>query len=475
MRFNKVLKAGMAVSLSVVMLTGCVPDIRKILGRGGDTSDSGYESDGGENIAVETDDLDGISPVKTANIYNDLLEKQLIPEYGLASEEVIPGGMRSSSTPWVNPSGIIAAYQKDMDRDGIDDLLVFYWAPYDYDYAGNQTYHLNALAYTVQDNQAVLTDEKTVGFGANKENVNDVSLCISQADFYDTYFGITYVEIDGVNYLLCEEHQYCGAFVDGTYNACYAYTLNNGMIEKAFALAQDGWGSSDFSFTAYEYISGELSAASAYSGDGSAGTVSIEDVFAKYLTEKGIRVKDYTYLGSVIGEGNTAQSVVEVRNQHVGTDGDIERFEYTVSDATRLHSMFGKFASDDGKLQKDGVVPAEEASSEETPAEESGNGEKTVEELMNAPDAYLIPDINTRKLTEDDLKKFNADTIRYARNEMYARHGRMFKDETLQNYFNKKNWYSPTVKPDEFNDSVLNEYEEYNRDLIVDYEKKLKQ
>ena len=46
----------------------------------------------------------------------------------------------------------------------------------------------------------------------------------------------------------------------------------------------------------------------------------------------------------------------------------------------------------------------------------------------------------------------------------------MFKDEGLQNYFASFNWYVPTISPDDFQESMLNEYEIANRDLIVQYE-----
>lgn len=59
---------------------------------------------------------------------------------------------------------------------------------------------------------------------------------------------------------------------------------------------------------------------------------------------------------------------------------------------------------------------------------------------------------------------------RIARNELYARHGRRFDDEELQGYFDSCDWYEGTIVPADFDDSVLNEYEVANRDLIVMFE-----
>lgn len=58
-----------------------------------------------------------------------------------------------------------------------------------------------------------------------------------------------------------------------------------------------------------------------------------------------------------------------------------------------------------------------------------------------------------------------------ARNEIYARHGRIFEDEELNEYFQSKSWYEGYLTADEFDDSVLSDIERKNLDTIVNYEK----
>lgn len=87
----------------------------------------------------------------------------------------------------------------------------------------------------------------------------------------------------------------------------------------------------------------------------------------------------------------------------------------------------------------------------------------------NAAD-YMLPTSNSAFLTMDDLAGFTAEDCRIARNELYARYGRRFSDETLQAYFDSKDWYIGTIEPEDFDDTILNEYEVHNRDLIVEYE-----
>lgn len=86
---------------------------------------------------------------------------------------------------------------------------------------------------------------------------------------------------------------------------------------------------------------------------------------------------------------------------------------------------------------------------------------------------YILPMSDRIYLTEDDLKALTQDELRLARNELYARHGRLFKDQELQAYFNRFDWYDGRIAPDQFSDSMLNPYEVANRDLIVAYEEKM--
>ena len=84
---------------------------------------------------------------------------------------------------------------------------------------------------------------------------------------------------------------------------------------------------------------------------------------------------------------------------------------------------------------------------------------------------YLLADSDSRYLTEDDLAGFTAEQCRLARNEIYARRGRRFKDPALQRYFDSLSWYNGTIEPSDFNDNVFNSYERANCSLIIDYER----
>lgn len=85
-------------------------------------------------------------------------------------------------------------------------------------------------------------------------------------------------------------------------------------------------------------------------------------------------------------------------------------------------------------------------------------------------DEYVIPVSGFYRLSSDVLSEMSAEELRIAKNEIYARHGRMFNDAGLQEHFNKCNWYKGTVKPEEFDDSVLSYVERDNLTLIADEE-----
>ena len=85
----------------------------------------------------------------------------------------------------------------------------------------------------------------------------------------------------------------------------------------------------------------------------------------------------------------------------------------------------------------------------------------TVEETTSSAD-FIIPDSSTRVLTDDEVNTLDQNTARYALNEIYARRGRKFNDQELQNYFNGKSWYVGTIEPDNFDESSLTAIEKEN-------------
>ena len=72
-----------------------------------------------------------------------------------------------------------------------------------------------------------------------------------------------------------------------------------------------------------------------------------------------------------------------------------------------------------------------------------------------------------RYFTAEDFADCSEDILKLAKNEIYARHGRMFMDREIYEYFLTRMWYEPTYAPEEFDESCLNEYEKANIELLV--------
>ena len=85
---------------------------------------------------------------------------------------------------------------------------------------------------------------------------------------------------------------------------------------------------------------------------------------------------------------------------------------------------------------------------------------------------YILPDSGTRKLTNSDLAGLDADELELARNEIYARAGRRFNTDYIQDYFDDKWWYVGTIEPEDFTEDMLNDIEKYNVNFIRNYEEK---
>ena len=83
---------------------------------------------------------------------------------------------------------------------------------------------------------------------------------------------------------------------------------------------------------------------------------------------------------------------------------------------------------------------------------------------------YVLPDSAKRKLKKSDLKGLSKEELRIARNEIYARHGRMFDDKKLQKYFDSQSWYDGTVHASEFSEDVLSSVEKKNVAFIRQFE-----
>ncbi len=83
---------------------------------------------------------------------------------------------------------------------------------------------------------------------------------------------------------------------------------------------------------------------------------------------------------------------------------------------------------------------------------------------------FVFPYSGISLLEDSEVANLTDYNLRIALNEIYARHGRRFKDKELQNYFNNTSWYVGQYEPEEFDkiqDSLLNDIEKKNINKLV--------
>lgn len=83
--------------------------------------------------------------------------------------------------------------------------------------------------------------------------------------------------------------------------------------------------------------------------------------------------------------------------------------------------------------------------------------------LKKAPGTY--PETSFVKLSDNDLKSYSKSELKIMRNEIFARHGYIFKKGgEMDNYFSRLNWYKSVTKKVSVN---LSDIEQYNVNLIL--------
>ncbi len=91
--------------------------------------------------------------------------------------------------------------------------------------------------------------------------------------------------------------------------------------------------------------------------------------------------------------------------------------------------------------------------------------DREVRDIANRTEPLF--DTDARYYTEADFADTPVLIIHLAKNEIYARHGYIFQDADLSNYFMGCVWYQPAVEGSAFDDAVLNAYERQNLQMLA--------
>lgn len=84
------------------------------------------------------------------------------------------------------------------------------------------------------------------------------------------------------------------------------------------------------------------------------------------------------------------------------------------------------------------------------------------------PAAGLIfPHSDTGLIGQREAEALSDSELNFAINEIYARHGYIFRSADLAEYYGQYPWYIPTTPSDEFSMDCFNQYEQQNWKLLV--------
>ena len=154
----------------------------------------------------------------------------------------------------------------------------------------------------------------------------------------------------------------------------------------------------------------------------------------------------------------------EVATYTIVSEEDEEKY-------SRIEKLYNKYESLYFSGDYDKAVIRDICSDFSEEIEEKTNKSKNNKnEVSSGNKDYICPKSNVKKLSVKDVKKLSKADRRLAKNEIYARYGRKFNDENLQEYFNGKSWYTGIIEPEDFDEGVFSKVEKYNIKLLAKYE-----
>ncbi len=116
------------------------------------------------------------------------------------------------------------------------------------------------------------------------------------------------------------------------------------------------------------------------------------------------------------------------------------------------------------------MTPVLEASAQDVPSipRQTAKAVETEEYSENVAWGTQYDYLSTRYINYDDISEYDRGQIRVLKNSIYARHGRIFKDPALREYFEQQSWYQGTRK--EIPAKEFNKYENANIAFLLKYE-----
>ncbi|WP_418814915.1 YARHG domain-containing protein [Ruminococcus bromii] len=135
-----------------------------------------------------------------------------------------------------------------------------------------------------------------------------------------------------------------------------------------------------------------------------------------------------------------------------------------------------KLVISSGQIQRETKAPATQAqqssnsqnSSSGNANSQSSNSQSSSNTNTNNNGGFIFPNSDSSYLSNAQVSALSDNDLQLAINEIYARRGRIFKDASLNAYFNSQSWYEGKYTAEEFEKNVkFNTYEQKNLQLLI--------
>lgn len=130
-----------------------------------------------------------------------------------------------------------------------------------------------------------------------------------------------------------------------------------------------------------------------------------------------------------------------------------------------------KLVISSGQIQRETEAPATQAqqsSNSQNSASGNSNSQSSSNTNTNNNGGFIFPNSDSSYLSNAQVSALSDNDLQLAINEIYARRGRIFKDASLNAYFNSQSWYEGKYTAEEFEKNVkFNTYEQKNLQLLI--------
>ena len=414
--------------------------------------------------------------VEEGNAWAKYIDENYASELGYAS---LDSASKTVGQNWNYPSvwdkrrGILGAQTADLDYDGIDECVLYYFdTKYVYEPGGNTitndpktTLYARVLSKN-QNGEIVATPGRQIFF------CDSISFC-------DAVGGI--LNVEGLKYVYFEVNT--SGYYSNFGNTMYSFfTFDGKNFSVQMAAGKTGGGSSELEYgiirsdDSGEYTGVNVTESSQawywedgkYSKQllcvdrdwhGKGGQPLMNNFDPEDAMKMGLESLTPIKVDKIKLENGPASSYPTYRTNDAFSQG----FHYNCN---------GRQGSNGARAMK---ITVEDNTGLRNYLTQSDNKEKQPEKSeKNENGEYILPFSSERYLTEADLDPLSEWELKLARNEIYARHGRRFIDPELQAYFDSKSWYKGIYDPQDFDknhDSDISELEKKNAEFILKYEK----